>query len=142
MPIADAFSIALKFADLNQYMQVSRFSMEDLLKEYNNSIVDVVELKKTVKKKLDNYETSLKEAKKPSYEEQEDGWTVVHHKKGRDLTRKRSKKHKTSKEKKLLNFYAFEVKESKLKKHRELLEKFEEDKKRLAKMREQRKFKL
>ena len=118
--------------------------MEDLLKQYNKSIVDVVELKKKVKKKLDNYETSLKEAKKSTHEEQDDGWTTVHHKGGRDPTKKHSLKSKKKRRQteKLLNFYAFEVKESKLKKHKELLEKYEEDKKRLAKMREQRKFKL
>lgn len=119
--------------------------MDQLAKEYNNSIVDIVELKKKVKKKLAKYESSLKEAKKPTYEEQEDGWITVHHKKGRDPTKKHSqkgKKKKMRKSEKLINFYAFEVKESKLKKHKELLEKFEEDKRRLAKMREQRKFKL
>lgn len=118
--------------------------MDNLTKQYNQSIVNVDELKKKVKKKLEKYETSLKEAKKPTYEEQDDGWTVVHHKNGRDTNKKRikSKSKKKRKTEKLLNFYAFEVKESKLKKHKELLEKFEEDKKRLAKMREQRKFKL
>lgn len=117
--------------------------MEDLLQKYNESIVDVKALKKKVKKKLDQYEQSVKEAKKPTHEEQDDGWITVHHKGGRDPTKKHSKKTKKGKKtEKLLNFYAFEVKESKLKKHKELLEKFEEDKKRLAKMREQRKFKL
>lgn len=118
--------------------------MDDLLKKYNESIVDVEELKKKVKKKLSKYESSLKETKKPTYEEQEDGWITVHHKGGRDPTKKHALKSKKKRRKteKLLNFYAFEVKESKLKKHKELLEKFEEDKKRLANMRSQRKFKL
>lgn len=117
--------------------------MDDLLKKYNSSIVDVAKLKKRVKKKLAQYEQDQKEAKKPSHEEQDDGWITVHHKGGRDPTKKHTKnKKKNRKTEKLLNFYAFEVKESKLKKHKELLEKFEEDKRRLAKMREQRKFKL
>lgn len=117
--------------------------MEDILKNYNQSIVDVHNLKKKVKKKLAQYETSVKEAnKKPKYEDQDDGWITVHHKGGRDPTKKHTKNKKKRKTEKLINFYAFEVKESKLKKHKELLEKFEEDKRRLAKMREQRKFKL
>lgn len=117
-------------------------TMEDLLKQYNQTIVDTVELKRKVRKRLEKYETSLKEAKKPSREEQSDGWITVRHKSGRDATKKHSKGKKRRKVEKLVNFYAFEVKESKLKKHKELLEKFEEDKRRLAKMREQRKFKL
>lgn len=117
---------------------------EHLAKQYNDSIIDVAKIKKKVKKKLDKYESSVKEAaKKPTHEEQEDGWITVRHKGSRDPTKKHSNKNKKKrKTEKLLNFYAFEVKESKLKKHKELLEKFEEDKKRLAKMREQRKFKL
>lgn len=118
--------------------------MDNLLEQYNKSIIDTIKIKKKIKKELNKYETSLKEAKKPTHEEQEDGWIKVHHKGGRDKGTKsqRSKKNKKKKTEKLLNFYAFEVKESKLKKHKELLEKFEEDKRRLAKMREQRKFKL
>lgn len=118
--------------------------MEEILKKYNESIVDVHNLKKKVKKKLIQYEASVKEAnKKPTHEDQDDGWTTVHHKGGRDPTKKHSKRNKKRrKTEKLVNFYAFEVKESKLKKHNELLKKFEEDKKRLAKMREQRKFRV
>lgn len=116
--------------------------MDELLKQYNKSIVDVVELKKKVKRKLDNYEKRQKEAKKPSREEEDDGWIKVHSKRGREPKKHSKSKKKIRKTEKLLNFYAFEIKESKLKKHKELLEKFEEDKKRLAKMREQRKFKL
>lgn len=113
--------------------------MDQLLKQYNKSIVDVVELKKQVKKKLDKYENSLKEAKKPSHEEQDDGWIKVHHKGSRGDPKKRKKKKD---DKTLLNFYAFQVKEGHIKKYKELLEKFEDDKRRLAKMREQRKFRL
>lgn len=119
--------------------------MENLLQEYNKSIIDVSQLKKKVKKKLERYEASQKVAKqKPTREEQEDGWITVHHRGGRDPAKKHAAKakRKAKNPEKLLNFYAFEVKESKLKKHKELLEKFEEDKRRLAKMREQRKFKL
>lgn len=119
--------------------------MDNLLQEYNKSIINVSQLKKKVKKKLAKYEANQKAAKqKPTHEEQEDGWITVHHRGGRDPSKKHAAKsrRKAKKSEKLLNFYAFEVKESKLKKHKELLEKFEEDKRRLAKMRDQRKFKL
>lgn len=117
--------------------------MDEILKQYNSSILDVGRSKEKVEKKLSQYETSLKEAKKPTHEEQDDGWITVHHKGSRDPTKKHSKrKKKLRKTEKLLNFYTFEIKESKLKKHKELLEKFEEDKRRLAKMKAQRKFKL
>lgn len=121
--------------------------MDKLLKKYNSSIADVNSLKKEVKKKLDKYDASQKEAKKQSHEEQEDGWIKVHNKGSRDPTKKfvkgkKVKKNRKKKNENLLNFYAFEVREAKLKKHKELLEKFEEDKRRLAKMREQRKFKI
>ena len=111
--------------------------MEKILQKYNQSVVDPVKLKKKIKK----LEQSKKEPPKPTtYEQNDDGWTTVHYKGGRDPTKKIRKKKKEAE--KLVNFYAFEVKEAKLKKHKELLEKFEEDKKRIAKMREQRKFKI
>lgn len=110
------------------------------MKKYNKSIGDVTKIKRKVKA----IQSRQKEPPKPtSYKESDDGWTTVHYKGGRDPTKKHSKtKKEKSKEEKLVNFYAFEVKEAKLKKHKELLEKFEEDKKRLAKMRSQRKFKI
>lgn len=116
--------------------------MEEILKKYNQTILDPNQLKKKVKSKLEKYEQSLKEAEKPTHEVQEDGWITVHNRGSRDPTKKFAKTKKKKEKEKLLNFYAFEVKESKLKKHKELLAKFEEDKKRLAKMREQRKFKI
>lgn len=108
--------------------------MEQIFEQYNKSVGDVAKLKKKVKKIRDNQ--PVKE-KKPTYKEGEDGWITVHHKR---QDKKNPKKKKE--EERLVNFYSFEVKEAKLKKHKELLEKFEEDKKRLQKMREQRKFKI
>lgn len=113
--------------------------MEEILKQYNKSVGDVAKMKKKVKK----IESRSKETSKPtSYEEDDDGWITVRYKGGRDPTKKHAKIKKKKKDEKLVNFYTFEVKEAKLKKHKELLEKFEEDKKRLAKMRAQRKFKI
>lgn len=123
--------------------------MDELLSNYNKSIVNVSELKNKVRKSLQSYEKKESESKKRGKapkEPDEDGWITVRHKKGRDPTKtiamKERNKKKIKKNKKVLNFYAFEIRESKLKRHQELLEKFEEDKKRLAKMRSQRKFKI
>ena len=112
------------------------------MRKYNKSIADAAKMKKKVKK----IEARQKQIVQPSkFEQKEDGWITVHYKGGRDPTKKYDKskqKKKEKKKEKLVNFYAFEVKEAKLKKHKELLEKFEEDKKRLAQMRAQRKFKI
>lgn len=110
--------------------------MEQIFEQYNKSVGDVAKMKKKIKKIRDGQ--PVKE-KKPSYEEGDDGWITVHHKRNE----KKVPKKKALKEKeRLVNFYSFEVKEAKLQKHKELLAKFEEDKKKLQKMREQRKFKI
>lgn len=103
--------------------------MDLILRKYNESISDVKEMKKKVKKQLD---ASQKEKPKPTFEHQEDGWITVHRKGARE--NKTIKKKKTKEDKKLLHFYEFEVKLSKLEQHKQLLEKFEADKKRLAEM--------
>lgn len=99
------------------------------MKKYNASVGDMKEMKKKVKKKLD---ASQKEKPKPTFEHQEDGWITVHRKGARE--NKQIKKKKTKEDKKLLHFYEFEVKMSKIEQHKQLLEKFEADKKRLAEM--------
>ena len=106
--------------------------MEKILLRYNKSVEenDIVKLKKKVKN------IKEPEKKKTNYEEKDDGWTVVHHKR----TEKKQVKKKSKPKEKLVNFYAFEVKAAKLQKHKELLERFEEDKRRIQKMKEQRKF--
>jgi ribosomal RNA-processing protein 7 len=111
--------------------------MEQIFEQYNKSVGDVVKLKKKVNKIRQNQ--PVKE-KKPSYEQNDDGWITVHHKRGDKQSTRRNRKKK--KEERLVNFYSFEKKEAKLQRHKELLAKFEEDKKRLQKMREQRKFKI
>lgn len=116
--------------------------MDQILARYNKSIKesDVSKLKKKVKKIK---EQEKPKEKKSTYEEGDDGWITVHHKRGNDKRQMKHAKKKTrTPGEKLINFYAFEVKEAKLQKHKELLAKFEEDKKRLQKMRQQRKFKI
>lgn len=108
--------------------------MDQIFEQYNKSIGDVVKLKKKVQKIRKSQ--PVKE-NKPTHEEAEDGWIKVNHKR-HDKKIPRKKKE----EKRMVNFYTFEAKEAKIKKHQELLSKFEEDKKKINKMRQQRKFKL
>lgn len=110
--------------------------MEQIFDQYNKSVGDVAKMKKKIKKIRQSQPV---QEKKPSHEPNDDGWVTVHHKRG-DKHNPRKKKKKG--EERLVNFYSFEKKEAKLQRHKELLEKFEEDKKRLQKMREQRKFKI
>lgn len=122
--------------------------MELFIQEYNNSIVNIEQLKKEISQTLEQYETRSRELKdrlKAPVEPDEDGWITVRSKKGKDPTKRaivkdKAKKLKKEKKDKLLNFYSFEIRESKLKQLQELRDKFEEDKKRLAAMRASRKF--
>lgn len=96
----------------------------------------MAKLKKQAKKICESQ--PVKE-KKPTYEKGEEGWIKVN----RDRRESKNAGKKVKKEKeRLINFYTFELKEEKLKKHKELLKKFEEDKKRLMEMRAKRKFKV
>lgn len=104
------------------------------MQRYNDSVGDVAKLKKKARRICE--EQKVKE-KKPTYEKGEDGWIKVNRDR-KDTKNVSKKKNKV----KLINFYAFELKEEKLKKHKELLKKFEDDKKRLMEMRAKRKFKV
>ena len=77
----------------------------------------------------------------------DEGWITVTKqdkkkgKKMRDDDKDKDKKGRRKKKKQhLQNFYAFQVKEDKLNRIQELRKKFEEDKKKIAKMKTERKF--
>ena len=109
--------------------------MDKILQQYNDSVADVAKLKKKAKSICEDQKAK---EKKPTYEKGEDGWIKVN----RDRKDTKSVIKKKKDKVKLINFYAFELKEEKLKKHKELLEKFEQDKKRIMEMRAKRKFKV
>ena len=69
----------------------------------------------------------------------EDGWITVTRKNPKPVQAKRHRQKKKKKE--LLNFYRFQLRESKLRQHiAELHQKFEEDKQKVAEMKSKRKF--
>ncbi|XP_047143184.1 ribosomal RNA-processing protein 7 homolog A isoform X1 [Hydra vulgaris] len=85
--------------------------------------------------------------KKDNNEPNDEGWTTIPVKKSAStekpkITRKMKKKEKKERiEKELMNFYVFQQREIKRDQIAELRRKFEEDKKRIAMLRQQRKFK-
>lgn len=104
--------------------------MDQILQKYNETVGDVGKLKKLTTKVRESQPV----IKKPAYQRDDDGWITVHNKKGIKKRKKEEQRH--------LYYYSFEKKEAKLLKHQEMLAKFEEDKKRLKKMKEARKFKI
>ncbi|RZF46175.1 hypothetical protein LSTR_LSTR016405 [Laodelphax striatellus] len=128
------------------------FGIEKWCKEYNDSIPNVDEMLLDINNYVGNYdmkESANMEKEKSLGEPDEDGWVTVT-KRGRKpgIARKesinkkimKSEKKKRSK-KELLNFYRFQIKESKMNSLMKLREKFEEDKKKIAVLKQTRKFK-
>ncbi|XP_022191951.2 ribosomal RNA-processing protein 7 homolog A [Nilaparvata lugens] len=128
------------------------FGIEKWLEEYNDSIPNVDEMLKDINDYVGNYdmkESENKEKEKALGEADEDGWVTVT-KRGRKsvIARKESVNKKIMKnekkkraKKELLNFYRFQIKESKMNSLIKLREKFEEDKKKIAVLKQTRKFK-
>lgn len=101
-------------------------------------------------KKFDEQQFQEKEALKDAGEPDDDGWETipvtkkssvnrVNNIKENKINKKLEKKKRSEKE--LMNFYLFQQRESKRDKIADLRQKFEEDKKRITQMRQQRKFK-
>ncbi|XP_054288578.1 ribosomal RNA-processing protein 7 homolog A [Macrosteles quadrilineatus] len=118
--------------------------------EYNSRVVDASALQTEV----DSYMATFDQAEAERLEsekqtEDEDGWVTVT-KRGRNpgFARKESvanrimdKEQKKRSKKQLLNFYRFQIKESKMNHLMGLRQKFEEDKKKIALLKQTRKFK-
>ncbi|KAK9504268.1 hypothetical protein O3M35_010642 [Rhynocoris fuscipes] len=119
--------------------------------QYNSSLLDVEELQKDIDQFMAEYDLAEAEKSRKEIEEMEpdeEGWTKVT-KKGRrpGFARKESvhnrimKKENEKKQKKqLLNFYRFQIRESKMNELVKLREKFEEDKKKISLLKQSRKF--
>ncbi|KAJ9589122.1 hypothetical protein L9F63_017581 [Diploptera punctata] len=120
-------------------------------KEYNERIPDVSLLKKDIDnfmEKYDNEESENAQKEKETMEEDDEGWVTIT-KRGRKpgFARKESvekkilgKERQRRSKKELQNFYRFQIRESKMKHLVTLRKKFEEDKKKLVKLKESRKF--
>ncbi|KAK0087481.1 hypothetical protein PV325_000922 [Microctonus aethiopoides] len=122
-------------------------------KEYNSAVVqNEKELKSTIEKYMESYDSKVEAKLTANVEEEEnDGWTTVSSKKKRGQfapVRKESTiekiqtvEERKNKKKQLLNFYTFQIRESKKQHLAELRKKFELDKQKLQQLKAKRTFK-
>ncbi|KZC11669.1 Ribosomal RNA-processing protein 7 like protein A, partial [Dufourea novaeangliae] len=141
---------------LNHKNSVCLTGLAKWYKEYNNSILDEEDMKKEIEDYMNNYDKMLADKianEKAMAEDNEDndGWVTVTGQKKRGqfaVSRKEStinkvqnKEEHKNKKKQLLNFYTFQIRESKKQNLAELRKKFELDKKRLQDLKSKRTFK-
>lgn len=122
-------------------------------KEYNSNFIDVGSVQKEIDMYIADYEKKIKEEKRKAKEienaEDEEGWiTITKHSKKPKISRNETvsnkiihKQNKANEKKCLLNFYRYQLRESKMEHILELRKKFEKDKERIAQMKANRKFK-
>ncbi|XP_022129678.2 ribosomal RNA-processing protein 7 homolog A [Pieris rapae] len=131
----------------NIFLGIKKF-----IHEYNESVLKPMELKNRIEifmKRCD--EKNRKEIDKEKQLEQEDdeGWiTVTKRSKIQSFARTEkvehkimAKENKSKKKKELTNFYSFQIRESKMKHIVSLRQKFDEDKKKIAQIKQSRRFK-
>ncbi|XP_076763286.1 ribosomal RNA-processing protein 7 homolog A [Xylocopa sonorina] len=122
-------------------------------KEYNDSICNETKMKEEIETFMQNYDRRVLakiKKEKAMKENPEDGWVTVTGRKKRGqfaLSRKETvinkvqqKEEQKNKKKQLLNFYTFQIRESKKQNLAELRKKFELDKKRLQDLKSKRTF--
>ncbi|KAG7197389.1 hypothetical protein KM043_018494 [Ampulex compressa] len=124
--------------------------------DYNNSITDEDAVKKEIEEYMHTYDEKIaariaQEKAEEEAAEGDDGWVTVTARKKRGqyaLARKEStiqklqnKEEQRKQKKQLLNFYTFQIRESKKQNLAELRKKFELDKKRLQELKMKRTFK-
>ncbi|XP_047993437.1 ribosomal RNA-processing protein 7 homolog A [Leguminivora glycinivorella] len=141
-----------ELAPVNSEKYQIKCGMQKWVEEYNNSILQAKELKEKVEvfmKKHDEKTKKAEDKEKKLEEEDDDGWITVT-KKGKVQSFARSEKveskvmakeEKNKKRKELKNFYTFQIRESKMKHVVALRQKFEEDKKKIAQIKQSRRFK-
>lgn len=159
-----AYLVFKKVAELDKAMKLTelrplnsnghqvKVGIKKWIDEYNSSIL----LSKTLKENIESFmkkfdEDSQKAEKKEKELEQEDdeGWVTVT-KRGKVQSFARTEKvenkimqkeQKNKKRKELKNFYTFQIRESKMKHIVSLRQRFEEDKKKIAQIKQSRRFK-
>ncbi|XP_020295343.1 ribosomal RNA-processing protein 7 homolog A [Pseudomyrmex gracilis] len=162
-----AYIVFEKESSLNKALELSNTSIITLnndknlcltgikkwCKEYNDSIYNEKTLKQEIDEYMSVYDKQIEEriAKEKTTEEDEEGWITVTGGKKRGQfapSRKEStigkvqqKEEQRKKKNQLLNFYTFQVRESKKQNLAELRKKFEQDKKRLQELKVKRTFK-
>ncbi|XP_013196982.2 ribosomal RNA-processing protein 7 homolog A [Amyelois transitella] len=146
---------ALKLTELqpmNSKDHVVKLGMKRWIEEHNNSILNAKALKEKVEEFIKTHDKEVAAAEKKDKElEQEDGdgWVTVT-KRGKVQSFARTEKvenkimakeEQKKKRKELKNFYTFQIRESKMKHIVALRQKFEEDKKKIAQIKQSRRFK-
>ncbi|KAG8222896.1 hypothetical protein J437_LFUL003541 [Ladona fulva] len=124
---------------------------EKWAKEYNQRIPDSKELQAEIDKYMTEYDAEQEKIKMKEKEGEadEEGWiTVTRRGRKPGFSRKESvhkkvmgRERQKRSRKELLNFYTFQIRESKMKHVAELRQKFEEDKKRIEMLKQARRFK-
>ncbi|XP_075979173.1 ribosomal RNA-processing protein 7 homolog A [Anticarsia gemmatalis] len=159
-----AYLVFKKVADLDKALKLTelrplnsekhsvKVGLNKWIDEYNNSILLAKDLKESIETFMKKYdeESAKQEKKEKALEEEDDeGWVTVT-KKGKVQSFARSEKvenkimqkeEKNKKRKELKNFYTFQIRESKMKHIVALRQKFEEDKKKIAQIKQSRRFK-
>ncbi|KAF9791538.1 hypothetical protein SFRURICE_003234 [Spodoptera frugiperda] len=159
-----AYIVFKKVAELDKALKLSELQpmnsedhqittgIKKWIEEYNNTIVLPKVLKENVETFMKQFDENTKKADKKEKElEQEDdeGWVTVT-KRGKVQSFARSEKvenkimqkeEKNKKRKELKNFYTFQIRESKMKHIVSLRQKFEEDKRKIAQIKQSRRFK-
>lgn len=151
LEIPDDYVLTLNSKDNKCLVGLARWCME-----YNNSICDEAKMKEEIEAYMRDYDERIadkiaREKAMKEKQEEEDGWVTVTGRKKRGqfaLPRKESalnkvqrKEEQKNKKKELLNFYTFQIRESKKQNLAELRKKFELDKKRLQDIKSKRTFK-
>ncbi|CAH0398944.1 unnamed protein product [Chilo suppressalis] len=126
--------------------------MKKWINQYNNSVVMPKILKERIEIFMKHHDKEMAKAEKKEKaltEEDDEGWVTVT-KRGKVQSFARSEKvenkimekeEKNKKRKELKNFYTFQIRESKMKHIVTLRQKFEEDKKKIAQIKQSRRFK-
>lgn len=146
---------ALKLTQLgpmNSHGHEIKVGLKKWVEEYNNSI----ELTKALKERIETFmkeydkKTAIEEKKEKALEQEDsEGWVTVT-KRGKVQSFARTEKvenkimakeDRNKKRKELKNFYTFQIRESKMKHIVALRQKFEEDKKKIAQIKQSRRFK-
>ncbi|XP_013171983.1 PREDICTED: ribosomal RNA-processing protein 7 homolog A [Papilio xuthus] len=146
---------ALKLTKLKPMYETSnevKLGMDKWIQEHNNSILLPKNLKENIEEFMKSYDADAKSAEekeKQLEQEDDEGWVTVT-KQGKVQSFARSdkvenkimaKEEKNKKRKELKNFYTFQIRESKMKHIVALRQKFEEDKRKIAQIKQSRRFK-
>ncbi|XP_071556188.1 ribosomal RNA-processing protein 7 homolog A [Temnothorax nylanderi] len=138
---------------LNGDKSVCLTGLEKWCTEYNNTLYDERLMKTDIEEYVTLYDKQVQNriAREKAAEEKDEGWVTVTSGKKRGQfapTRKEStiskvqqKEEQRKKKKQLLNFYTFQIRETKKQNLAELRKKFELDKKRLQELKQKRTFK-